>query len=119
MRQAQLDTYGDGLDASLLHPYMWAVKPHYYSPNLSFYNFPYAFGQLFGLGLYATYAEDESGFPERYRRLLQTTGRATANEVTASAGFDIEDETFWQAGLDIIAERASEFARLVEERTSG
>src|ERR1035438_8351718 len=46
MRAAQLDTYGDGLERSTLHPYMWAVKPHYYSS--AYYNWPYCFGLLFG-----------------------------------------------------------------------
>ncbi len=118
MLQAQRDTYGDGLDEELLHPYMWAVKSHYYSAGLSFYNFPYAFGQLFGLGLYATYTSDVHEFPTRYKELLQTTGQTTANEVTKSAGFDIEDGAFWQSGIDVIAERANEFAALVKERST-
>jgi oligoendopeptidase F len=53
MKEAQEATYGDGLDKLKRHPYMWAVKSHYYDPDLAFYNFPYAFGLLFGLGLYA------------------------------------------------------------------
>ena len=55
MLDAQRETYGDGLDPTQLHPYMWAVKGHYYSTGRSFYNFPYMFGLLFGLGLYARY----------------------------------------------------------------
>ena len=31
MLDAQRGTYGDGLDPDALHPYMWAVKGHYYS----------------------------------------------------------------------------------------
>ena len=31
---------------------MWLCKGHYYSGSLSFYNFPYAFGLLFGLGVF-------------------------------------------------------------------
>ena len=58
MLQAQRDTYGDGLDRDQLHPYMWAMKAHYYSTGRSFYNFPYMFGLLFGLGLYARYRQD-------------------------------------------------------------
>ena len=114
MRQAQIDTYGDGLSQKELHPYMWAAKPHYYRTSLSFYNFPYAFGLLFGLALYSTYTEDVHEFPIRYRTLLQMTGRATANEVTASAGFDIEDTAFWQSGLDVLSGYIDEFASLVE-----
>ncbi|MDP9358253.1 MAG: M3 family oligoendopeptidase, partial [Chloroflexota bacterium] len=62
MLGAQRETYGDGLDAEALHPYMWAVKSHYYSPGRSFYNYPYMFGLLFGLGLYAHYREEPEGF---------------------------------------------------------
>ncbi len=118
MRQAQIDTYGDGLDHSALHPYMWAAKPHYYRSSLSFYNFPYAFGQLFGLGLYSDYTRDVRGFPARYRSLLEMTGRATATEVTRAAGFDIEDEAFWQSGIDVIAGHARELAALASERSA-
>ena len=46
MRRAQVATYGDGVDERYLHPYMWTWKPHYYRSDLSFYNFPYAFGLL-------------------------------------------------------------------------
>ncbi len=53
MLEAQRATYGDGLDPDLMHAYMWAVKPHYYRAENPFYNFPYTFGQLFGLGLFA------------------------------------------------------------------
>ncbi|MEO2003251.1 MAG: M3 family oligoendopeptidase, partial [Candidatus Poribacteria bacterium] len=56
MRRAQIETYGDAVDPELLHPYMWAAKPHYYGS--SYYNFPYMFGLLFGLGLYAQYRQD-------------------------------------------------------------
>ena len=114
MLEAQRATYGDGLDNELLHPYMWAVKPHYYSPDYSFYNYPYAFGLLFGLGLYSQYVDDPDGFPRRYRELLEMTGRATANEVTRQAGFDIESNEFWQSGIDRIGERIAEFERLIE-----
>ena len=53
MLDAQKKSYGDGLDHSVLHPYMWVCKGHYYGPT--FYNFPYAFGGLFARGLYAQY----------------------------------------------------------------
>ncbi len=118
MRQAQLDTYGEALSKDALHPYMWAAKPHYYRTGLSFYNFPYAFGLLFGLALYSKYTKDVHEFPSRYRTLLQMTGQATANEVTGSAGFDIEDGAFWQSGLDVIAGYVDEFAVLVEKASA-
>ena len=38
MLEAQKKAYGDGLDQTCLHPYMWLCKGHYYSGGLSFYN---------------------------------------------------------------------------------
>ncbi|MFP4550040.1 MAG: M3 family oligoendopeptidase [Spirochaetales bacterium] len=113
MLEAQEKAYGEGMDPKLRHPYMWAVKPHYYSAGLSFYNFPYAFGMLFGLGLYSSYQEDVHEFPKRYKQLLLLTGQASANDVTREAGFDIEDPAFWQGGIDIIAGYVEQFERLV------
>ena len=62
MQRAQLATYGDGLDEAYLQKYMWTWKPHYYSADLSFYNFPYAFGLLFATGLYAIYQKRGKDF---------------------------------------------------------
>jgi pepF/M3 family oligoendopeptidase len=111
MRQSQRSTYGDALDEEQLHPYMWAVKGHYYRHDNPFYNFPYAFGQLFGLSLFARFRNDPSGFPTQYRELLQMTGRASAVDVTASAGFDIETPAFWRSGLQIVTQRIDEFEK--------
>ena len=114
MLEAQRATYGDGLDENQLHPYMWAVKGHYYNHDLSFYNFPYAFGQLFGLGLFSQYRSRGRDFPPQYRQILQRTGRASAEDVTAEAGFDIQTPEFWRSGIDYVRSRIDEF----EERAA-
>ena len=62
MLNAQKKAYGDGLDESTLHPYMWICKVHYYSADLGFYNYPYAFGGLFARGLYAKYKNEGDAF---------------------------------------------------------
>ncbi len=116
MEEAQRETYGDGLDTSALHPYMWAVKGHYYSPGLSFYNFPYMFGLLFGLGLYARYQEEPDTFRNRYDDLLSETGRADAAELASRFGFDIRSPDFWRRSLDILRAEIDRFETLVKER---
>src|SRR6056297_1208104 len=113
MLEAQTATYGDDLNPDELHPYMWAVKPHYYSPELAFYNFPYAFGQLFGLGLYNRYVQEGSAFLPVYRDVLLSTGKGSAVEVTRAAGFDIESPEFWRSGIAAIKERVDEFLKLL------
>jgi oligoendopeptidase F len=112
MVEAQEKTYGDGLDSRFLHPYMWAVKSHYYSPSLAFYNYPYAFGLLFSLGLYSRCQKEGPGFAATYRELLRLTGQTSAEHVAKAAGFDIESETFWREGLKIISMRVEEFESL-------
>ena len=116
MIDCQKKTYGDGLDENFLHPYMWAVKGHYYSTEFSFYNYPYAFGQLFGLGLYNRSLTDKSGRPfyEKYNELLSLTGQLPAEQVAATAGIDITDPAFWQEGMDIIASYAKQLEELAD-----
>lgn len=116
MLEAQKSTYGDGLDPERLHPYMWAAKSHYYSPELSFYNFPYAFGLLFGAGLYARYLKEGTAFAKAYRGILEETGRASAVEVCSHAGCDIEGEAFWKSGLDLFDAQIGEFENLAAQR---
>lgn len=115
MEEAQEASYGDGLDSRFRHPYMWAVKGHYYRPDLGFYNFPYAFGQLFGLGLYGAYTRDSQGFPRLYTELLRQTGRSTAEDLTGSLGFDIRKPDFWQSGIDTIGVLVDQFCSIVEK----
>ncbi|MGZ3583860.1 MAG: M3 family oligoendopeptidase [Ktedonobacterales bacterium] len=112
MLQAQRETYGDGLDQSLLHPYMWAMKPHYYSTGQSFYNFPYMFGLLFGLGLYARYQQDPDRFKAGYDDLLSSTGLADAATLAARFGIDTRTTDFWRGSLDIIREDVARFESL-------
>ncbi len=83
MAWAQKEAYGDGIDERFLQPYMWTWKPHYYYPDLSFYNFPYAFGLLFGLGLYAIYQQRGRAFVPDYQNLLASTGEGTAAQLAA------------------------------------
>ena len=92
MVSAQTQTYGDAMDEKYMHPYMWLVKGHYYRPELGFYNFPYAFGKLFGLGLYSRYREEGEAFTAKYRDVLYMTGHAGAEDVTLSAGCDIRGQ---------------------------
>lgn len=98
MAQAQEKSYGNGLSAER-HEYMWAVKTHYYSPDLDFYNFPYAFGLLFALGLHAQYQQQGADFAQVYQKLLRDTGSYSCEEVCRRAGFDIESKEFWAAGI--------------------
>jgi oligoendopeptidase F len=108
MADAQAQTYGDALAVN--HPYMWAAKPHYYGS--AFYNWPYTFGLLFGIGLYANYREDQDKFRGGYDDLLSATGLGSAAALAARFDIDVTDEAFWTASLDVVRARIDEFCRL-------
>ena len=112
MLEAQKQSYGDGLDHSCLHPYMWVCKSHYYGPT--FYNFPYAFGGLFARGLYAQYEKEGADFVPKYKKLLYTTTVASAEDTAMVAGIDLTDKEFWRAALQTIADKIDLFCELVE-----
>ena len=110
MIEAQEQAYGPGLDGDHLHPWMWAVKPHYYSTH--FYNWPYTFGLLFGLGLYAAYERDPERFRSGYDDLLAATGLADAAGLAGRFGIDVTDEGFWASSLAVLAGRIDQFEQL-------
>ena len=113
MLQAQKDSYGDGLDPEVLHPYMWICKSHYYGPT--YYNFPYAFGGLFARGLYACYEREGAAFVPKYKKLLYTTPIAKAEDVAKVADIDLTDKNFWRGALQTIADQIDLLIKLWEE----
>jgi pepF/M3 family oligoendopeptidase len=109
MLRAQRETYGDGLDEEHLHPYMWLLKPHYYEHDYNFYNFPYAFGLLFGLGVYAIYRKEGASFIPRYKDLLRSTGEGKAADLAARYGIDIRSRGFWDASIDVLRRQVDRY----------
>jgi oligoendopeptidase F len=112
MERAQKETYGDGLDERYLQKFMWTWKPHYYSPSLSFYNYPYAFGLLFATGLYAIYQQRGEAFVQDYKNLLASTGEETAAKLAKRFGIDITKRKFWDDSIAIIGKRIDRYAEL-------
>ncbi len=113
MVNAQKETYGDGLDEDFLHPYMWAAKTHYYGGR-SFYNFPYMYGMLFGLGLYSRYLEDAEKFKISYDDLLSSTGMADAASLADRFGFNVRGIDFWRSSFDVIRTQIAQFEARVD-----
>ncbi|MFM8902320.1 MAG: M3 family oligoendopeptidase [Actinomycetota bacterium] len=113
MLEAQAQAYGDGIDQTTAHPHMWVLKPHYYGSH--FYNWPYTYGLLFGLGLYAQYSRD----PERVRggddTGLSRAGMDTAEQLGQAFNLDVSDESFWTASLDVLRARMADYENLAQK----
>lgn len=115
MLNAQKEAYGDGLDNNYLHKYMWTWKPHYYYATANFYNFPYAFGNLFAKGLYAEYLKRGDSFCKEYEELLAVTGKNMVADVTKIMNIDVHDVNFWRNSLKLIEEDIEKFIELSYE----
>src|SRR5690625_972095 len=114
MEAAQKESYGDSLAS--YHPHFWSSKLHFFIDSVPFYNFPYTFGYLFSLGVYAEYMKQPEGFEEKYIALLQDTG---SMEVEALAkkhlNVDITKEDFWVAGIELMVADVDEFLDVTEQ----
>ncbi len=115
MIEAQDNSYGDGLDPEFKHPYMWLCKSHYYSAGLNFYNWPYAFGLLFGKGLYKQYLKDKESFVKNYDQMLRNTGFMSVEDVAMSMNIDVTKKDFWIESLKFIEEDIDLFESLLKQ----
>ncbi|MFD1031395.1 M3 family oligoendopeptidase [Metaplanococcus flavidus] len=111
MEQAQIEGFGGGLKST--HPHFWASKLHFYITYVPFYNFPYTFGYLFSLSVYAKALEEGAGFEEKYMALLRDTAVMTAEDLALKhLGEDITQEAFWEKGIALCVKDAQEFISL-------
>lgn len=115
MVEAQKEAYGDSL--SSYHPHFWASKLHFFIDSVPFYNFPYTFGYLFSLGIYAEYLKQPEGFEEKYIALLRDTGSMKVEDLAKKhLKVDITQTDFWTAGIELVAEDVKEFIRLTKKQ---
>ena len=116
MLWAQEQSYGDGLSKDARHPSMWVCKSHYYSTGLHFYNFPYAFGLLFGLGVFVQFQKEGPAFVPKYDKLLASCGSDTVRNVAASVGIDVNSVDYWRSALNVVRGEINEFLALSEKK---
>ena len=96
----------------------WASKLHFSISQLGFYNYPYLFGYLFSLGIYAQQATYGDAFNQLYTDILRDTGRMTAEDlVKHHLQQDIRKPEFWLASLNIVDESVRQFEQLANEMT--
>lgn len=114
MAEAQREAYGDALDT--VHPRFWAAKLHFYITNVPFYNFPYTFGYLFSLSIYAKSLENPQDFETKYIDLLRDTAVMSVEDLAMKhLGEDITKEAFWEKGIALCVKDVEEFLKLIAE----
>ncbi len=114
MSRAWTDWYGDVLDQP--DPMFWATKLHFYISGLSFYNFPYLFGYLFSLGVYAQRERLGTDFFPAYKALLRDTGRMSAEDLAARhLGADLSKPEFWLDSMKLVEASIKKFEELADQ----
>ncbi|WP_373279330.1 M3 family oligoendopeptidase [Alkalihalobacterium bogoriense] len=113
MVSAQQEAYCEAL--SEYHPHFWAAKLHFHITGVPFYNFPYTFGYLFSLGVYAQALKKGTAFEDDYIALLRDTGSMTVEELaTKHLQVDLTSPQFWQEAIDIVCRDVDEFMSIVK-----
>ncbi|MBC7427928.1 MAG: M3 family oligoendopeptidase, partial [Bacteriovorax sp.] len=91
----------------------WASKLHFSMSGRSFYNYPYLFGYLFSLGIYAKKDSLGADFHSRYVELLRDTGRMNAEElIQKHFNEDITKKDFWLKSIRIVEDSVKKFKTL-------
>jgi pepF/M3 family oligoendopeptidase len=114
MLQSQKEAFGNSLDK--YHPLFWASKMHFYLTDIPFYNFPYTFGYLFSLGIYAKYLYDRDNFEDTYINLLKDTGCMSVEQLALKhLGIDITKVDFWENAISVVVKDVELFLSLTSE----
>ncbi|MEC5425153.1 M3 family oligoendopeptidase [Virgibacillus sp. C22-A2] len=111
MIEAQKEAYGDALEE--YDQNFWASKLHFHITGVPFYNFPYTFGYLFSLGIYAHAKEKGGSFEESYIELLRDTGRMNVEELARKhLNVDLTTTDFWESAIQLCVKDVEEFLSL-------
>jgi oligoendopeptidase F len=111
MVEAQREAFADSLGE--VHPRFWASKLHFYITGVPFYNFPYTFGYLFSLSIYAKALESGESYEEKYVALLRDTAVMSVEDLAMKhLGEDITKEDFWEKGINLCIADVDEFLEL-------
>ncbi len=103
--------FGKELILSSDYAIWWSYIPHFiHSP---FYCYAYSYAQLLVLALYGLYKSGRcADFVEIYTGFLSSGGSESPADLIRRFGFDLDDERFWQIGLDEVRALVSEFKAL-------
>lgn len=111
MVEAQKEAYSNSLKD--YDPTFWASKLHFHITGVPFYNFPYTFGYLFSLGLYAHAQQQEESFEDDYISLLRDTGRMSVEDLAMKhLGVDLTKPDFWESAIQLCIKDVEDFLAL-------
>lgn len=112
--ETQRSMFSDSVTLTDNYRIWWCYIPHFlHTPG---YVYAYAFGELLVLALYQRYQEVGESFSEQYMELLRAGGSDWPHVLLAKMEIDLQDESFWKAGVAAIStlvDEADELSRSI------
>jgi len=113
MEEAQKEAYLNSLKE--YHPLFWGSKLHFFITGVPFYNFPYTFGFLFSLGIYAQAVKEGKGYEQKYMAMLEDTGSMMVEDLAMKhLGVDLTKREFWEEGVKLCIKDVEEFMEMTK-----
>src|SRR5699024_4059479 len=108
MVAAQKEAYCDAVTD--YDPTFWASKLHFHITGVPFYNFPYTFGYLFSLVIYAYAQKQENSLEDKYIAVLSDTGKMTVEDLAMKhIQVDLTKSDFWENAIKLCVNDVEEF----------
>ncbi len=104
------ESLGPSIKLNEGYEHYWSYIPHFI--HSAFYVYAYAFGDCLVNSLYACYKAEPEGFADKYFDLLKAGGSKHHSEMLAPFGLDASEESFWDMGLNAIADLIDELEAL-------
>jgi len=108
--------FADSVELTKGYKQWWSYIPHFI--HTPFYCYAYSYGQLLVMALYGLYKKEGENFKKKYIKFLSSGGSKSPKSLIKSFGFDIEDEKFWQIGINEVERMLNEFKTLRNENAS-
>ena len=109
--------FGDSVVLREDYSLWWAYISHFLAtPG---YVYAYAFGELLVLALYARYLDQGRPFIEQYMNLLRAGGSQSPYAALEPFAIDLDQPTFWHAGLSLIETMIDEAIAIHRESRPG
>ncbi len=102
---SQNELFGDTVDTSGYDSW-WSYIPHFI--HVPGYVYAYAYGQLLAMSVYQRSLDGGPEFADKYLAMLAAGGSRSPEELCAMVDCDLNDPSFWNAGLDLVERRLTE-----------
>ncbi|ASM40075.1 M3 family oligoendopeptidase [Campylobacter sp. RM12327] len=100
--------FGNSLKLNEYYSLWWSYIPHFI--HTPFYCYSYAYAQLLVLALFGLYKSGKcKNFIELYTEFLSSGGSMESKELIGKFNLDINNENFWQIGINEIKKLVNEF----------